>query len=77
MLKQGKMYLYFVSNPNSPYYQSDMFGRVLEYMTHNVRRCNLREGNGKRSMVVSDVTSIETALKEISEIIKVSYPEKC
>ena len=53
-----------------------MFGRVLEYMTHNVRRCNLREGNGKRSMVVSDVTSIETALKEISEIIKVSYPEK-
>ena len=76
MLKQGKMYLYFVSNPNSPYYQSDMFGRVLEYMTHNVRRCNLREGNGKRSMVVSDVTSIETALKEISEIIKVSYPEK-
>jgi len=62
MLKQGKMYLYFVSNPNSPYYQSDVFGRVLEYMTKNVRRCNLREANGKRSMVVSDVSSLEAAL---------------
>ena len=59
MLKQGKMYLYFVSNANSPYYQSDVFGRVLEYMTKNVRRCNLREANGKRSMVISDIPSLE------------------
>ena len=62
MLKQGKMYLYFVSNANSPYYQSDVFGRVLEYMTKNVHRCNLREANGKRSMVVSDIPSLEAAL---------------
>jgi len=62
MLKQQKMFLYFVSNPNSPYYQSEVFGRVLEYMTRNVRRCNLREANGKRSMVVSDVPTINAAL---------------
>jgi transcription-repair coupling factor (superfamily II helicase) len=62
MLKQGRMFLYFVSNANSPYYQSDVFGRVLEYMTKNVRRCNLREANGKRSMVVSDIPSLEAAL---------------
>jgi transcription-repair coupling factor (superfamily II helicase) len=62
MLKQQKMFLYFVSNPNSPYYQSEVFGRVLEYMTRNVRRCNLREANGKRSMVVSDVPTIDAAL---------------
>ena len=62
MLKQGKMYLYFVNNANSPYYQSDVFGRVLEYMTKNVRRCNLREANGKRSMVISDIPSLEAAL---------------
>ena len=62
MLKQQKMYLYFVSNPNSPYYQSETFGKVIEYMTKNVRRCNLREANGKRSMVVSDIPSVEAAL---------------
>jgi len=62
MLKQQKMFLYFVSNPNSPYYQSDIFGRVLKYLTENVRRCNLREANGKRSMVVSNIASVNDAL---------------
>ena len=33
MLKQQKMILFFVSNPNSPYYQSEAFGRVIEYAT--------------------------------------------
>ena len=62
MLKQQKMYLYFVSIPDSPYYQSEAFGKVLDYMTKNVRRCNLREANGKRSMVVTDIPSVESAL---------------
>ena len=62
MLKQQKMFLYFVSNPDSPYYQSDIFGRVLKFLTENVRRCNLREANGKRSMVVSDISSVNDAL---------------
>ena len=62
MLKQQKMFLYFVSNPDSPYYQSDIFGRVLKFLTENVRRCNLREANGKRSMVVSGISSVNDAL---------------
>ena len=62
MLKQQRMFLYFVSNPDSPYYQSEAFGRVLKYLTDNVRRCNLREANGKRSMVVSNIASVNDAL---------------
>ena len=62
LLKQEKMFLYFVSNPDSPYYQGETFGRVLEYLTKNVRRCNLRETSGKRSMVVTDVPSVDAAL---------------
>lgn len=71
LLKQQKMYLYFVSNPNSPYYQSDAFGKVLHYMTQNVRRCNLRETNGKRSMVVSDIPSVETALTICRDVLSI------
>jgi len=68
MLKQGRMFLYFVSNPNSPYYQSEAFGRIITYATSNVRRCNLREQNGKRSMVVTDVPTVEEAAKVLSAI---------
>ena len=62
MLKQQKMYLYFVSNNDSPYYQSEAFGRVLEYVSKNPRQCNFREANGKRSIVISSIESVEAAL---------------
>jgi transcription-repair coupling factor (superfamily II helicase) len=69
MLKQGRMFLYFVSNPDSPYYQSDAFGHVLDYVTTNVRRCNLREQNGRRSMVITDVPTVGEGVKELKTII--------
>jgi transcription-repair coupling factor (superfamily II helicase) len=62
ILKQQKMFLYFVSNADSPYYQSEAFGKILNYATQNVRRCALRDQNGKRSMLVSDVSSVDAAL---------------
>ena len=68
MLKQQKMILFFVSNPDSPYYQSEAFGHIIEYATKNVRRCNLREVNGKRSMVVSNISSVDAALSILNEI---------
>ena len=68
MLKQGRLFLYFVSNPHSPYYQSEVFGQIINYATSNVRRCNLREQNGKRSMVITDVPSIEEAVRVLNAI---------
>ena len=69
MLKQQKMFLYFVSNAESPYYQSEAFGRVLDYVGNNVRRCNLREQNGTRSMVITDVSTVKEALQVVRNII--------
>ena len=68
MLKQGKMYLYFVSNPDSPYYQSDAFGKILKYVSDHTRQCNFREANGKRSVVIAPVASVEVALTICREI---------
>jgi len=68
MLKQGRMFLYFVSNANSPFYQSEAFGRILTYIGNNVRRCNLREQQGKRSMVIADVPTVGEAVKVLSQI---------
>ena len=68
MLKQGKMNLYFVSNPDSPYYQSDAFGKILKYVSDHTRQCNFREANGKRSVVIAPVASVEVALTICREI---------
>ena len=68
-LKAGRMTLFFVSNPDSPYYQSAAFGKVISYMGMNPRYCNLREQNGKRSMVVKNVENVETAVSILQEIV--------
>ena len=68
-LKAGRMTLFFVSNPDSPYYQSAAFGKVIGYMGRNPRYCNLREQNGKRSMVVKNVENVETAVSILQEIV--------
>lgn len=68
LLKQGNMYLYFVGDENKAYYRSDAFGRVLSYMQLNARRCALREKGGKRSMVISGIPDVLTALDTIRTI---------
>ena len=69
ILKLGRMTLFFVSNLESPYYQSEAFGKIISYMSHNPRECNLREQNGKRSMVVKDVKDVATAVRIMQEIV--------
>ncbi|MGM9698077.1 MAG: transcription-repair coupling factor [Prevotella sp.] len=58
MLKKQRMTLFFVSNPKSAFYQSHTFGLLLDYVAANPRRCNLREANGKRSMVIEKVQTV-------------------
>ena len=73
LLKQGRMFLYFVSIPDSPYYQSPVFGSIINFATQNLRQCSLREttaanGGAKRSMVVEGVPSVEEAVKVLMKV---------
>ena len=68
-LKNGRMIAYFISNNESPYYKSETFGKVLDYMQHHPRNCQLREQNGKRSMVVSPVVSVSKAYNILKGIV--------
>ena len=68
VLKQQRMTLYFVSQNDSPYYQSEAFDRILSYVAQNPRRCQFREQYGKRSMVIANVPTIEEAVKLLQNI---------
>ena len=68
-LKAGRMTLFFVSNPESPFYQSQAFGKVIDYMMKYTRRCDLREQNGRRSMLIKDIPNVETAVGVLQEIV--------
>lgn len=67
-LKAGRMTLFFVSNPDSPYYQSEAFGKVIGYLQKYSRNCQLRDQDGRRSMVIKNIATVETAVGILSEI---------
>lgn len=68
ILKQGRMQMQFVSNPESAYYKSQAFGRALNYISSHTRRCNLKETRGHRFMIVTGITSVGDALEVLKEI---------
>ena len=67
-LRQDKMIIQFVSNPNSAYYQSAAFENVLNYITREPRRCDLREHNGRRLMHVAQIPSVTEAVSVLRTI---------
>ena len=62
LLKGGQMALYFVSNLESPYYDSAAFGRVMSYTAMSPYECRFRELSGKRSLLVKGINTVEEAL---------------
>ena len=71
-LKQGNMYTYFVDDSNVAYYQSPMFGRMINYLQQHPRECNIREKNGKRSFSFANVDSVETAVDILQQILNLN-----
>ncbi len=68
VLKKGQLSLFLVSNTDSPYYQSEAFDKLIAFIQNHPRECNLREQNGKRSIVIKNVSTVEAACAILQEI---------
>lgn len=68
VLKNERMTAFLVSNPQSPYYSSPAFGSLLQYMTSHPRQCQLREQNHRRSVIFSNVKTVEAAWEILSSV---------
>ncbi len=71
VLKQGRMRLMFVQNPLSAFYQSQAFGQVIAFATTNVHHCKLEEKEGRRSLLITHVPSVEKAVALLEQMQQV------
>ena len=69
-LKAGRMSLFFVANPDSPYYESEAFGAILAYAAQNPMLCRLREEGTKRSLLITNVPNVENAITLLTAILQ-------
>ncbi len=69
LLKNKRMTGYFISNQESPYYQSEVFGKVLKYVQSNPSKCRMREKNQKLTLAFDNVIKINQAIDYLQPIL--------
>jgi transcription-repair coupling factor (superfamily II helicase) len=70
VMKSGSMVCYFISNPQSPFYDSGIFQHVLKFVQSNPKDCKLSEKNDKLRLLYSNVMTIDQAVKRLNEIVE-------
>ena len=68
IIKNTKMIGYFVSNAQSEYYNSPIFGNIIKLGQLNPKIGQLKERKEKLTMIFSNVDSVGKALQTLSQI---------
>lgn len=71
VIKSEKMIGYFISNPQSSFYESAVFSKVLDFMQKNPSEVKLNEKNDKLRIIFSEVKSISDAFDRLDRILRV------
>jgi transcription-repair coupling factor (superfamily II helicase) len=68
-LKNNILKCYFVSSEKTEYFQADKFGRILDYIKNNPKRCSLKEIKSKLLLTVENLQSIDDLDKLLSVFV--------
>lgn len=68
-LKNNILKGYFVSQERTEYFQTDKFGKILDYIKNNPKQCFLKEIKSKLLLTVEKVPSLDVLDKLLSGII--------
>lgn len=63
MLKNEQLRMYFVSNPDSPYFESDTFKRILDVIQFNLKNARLKHVGTNFMLIVDKVKGINELLR--------------
>ena len=66
VMKSGSMVAYFISNPQSAYYDSELFQQMLRYIQKQPKDCKLSEKNDKLRLLYSNVKTDRDTHSELS-----------
>ena len=67
--KKGVLRGYFISNKQSPYYETEQFGRVLRFLQIHPRISNLKEVKNSLRLAIEQVDSLDSAIDFLQEMI--------
>ncbi|POY35618.1 transcription-repair coupling factor [Solitalea longa] len=68
MVKNKTLRGFFISNQQSPYFESESFTKVLHYVQTHQRNSRLKEGKNTLSITVDNIQHIQQAIDTLNEL---------
>jgi transcription-repair coupling factor (superfamily II helicase) len=66
-LKGEKFRGYFISTRDE-YFNSEVFGKILQYVQGHSRQCKMRDQAGKATLVIENVKSVDSAIELLNQM---------
>ena len=70
LLKDGTLKCYFINKPDSPYFESDLFKGILDYIQTQTNKAKLRQTGKLFLLVIDDVKHMKQMLQVLSRMHK-------
>jgi transcription-repair coupling factor (superfamily II helicase) len=68
MLKDETLKCYFINNPASPYFESETFKAVLDYLQKGTNKARLKQTGKLFMLIVDNITSMQQILKFLRDM---------
>ena len=75
ILKNEQMRLYFVNNPDSPYFESDTFNHILDYIQTKTKNARLKQVGKNFLLVVDRIKKMKDVLWFLEGMVKKEVKE--
>jgi len=63
------MSLHLIADTSSPYYASDAFGRLLDYVARNNRSCEFVQRTGRHIIRINNIPTVPMAISTLEYIL--------
>jgi transcription-repair coupling factor (superfamily II helicase) len=75
VFKTKKLKCYFIENPESYFYETPVFGKIMAYVQNNPKKCSVKQTNKSLILTFENIKTMQEAnelLNEVNEYLKVS-----
>ena len=69
-LKSGRVKCYFAHTDDPKYINSDIFGRILQYVQQHPQRCRMKETKKRPILSIDDVEHVDEAIEILENILQ-------
>jgi transcription-repair coupling factor (superfamily II helicase) len=76
VMKKGKLTGFFISDQQSPFFQSPAFGKVLQFVQENAYRVQLKEKKSTKGLRLLLKSDDAKTVQDVVRLLQPMMPEK-